>query len=105
MSIASLIPLLSALAATGVADLNPTGSGLAAPTYFAVYGGRLFFAGNDGSTGLELYSTDGTDVSLVGDINPGAGASSPTYLVVYDDTLYFAASDGSSGTELWMYHY
>lgn len=65
-----------------VSDLNPTGNGLAGsegPFYGTWFDNRLFFAGDDGSTGLELYATDGTasGTQLVKDIWTGTGAFGP----------------------------
>jgi len=65
----------------------------------------LFFTANDGSTGVELWKTDGTEAGTVRvkDINPGAASAfsfSPS-LTPLGNTLFFAAADASTGTELW----
>lgn len=65
--------------------------------------GTLFFAGDRGETGLELWKSDGTPAGtvLVKDIRPGTEGSSPTELTNVDGTVYFSAHDGSTGRELW----
>src|SRR3984957_5673602 len=69
-------------------------------------GGYVYFAATDGpngTTGRELWRTDGTaaGTTLVKDINPGAADSSPVLLAVAGTNLYFMANDGVHGTELW----
>ena len=66
--------------------------------------GTLFFTANDGSTGKELWKTDGTSAGtmLVRDIQPGSDGSSSNSLVNVDGTLLFVANDGSTGEELWQ---
>ena len=70
----------------------------------AVVGGRLFFAGDDGIHGLELWSTDGTSEGtvLVADLAPGPTGSAPEWLVAADGYLYFSADDGVNGRQLWQ---
>lgn len=68
-------------------------------------GGRLVFDANDGLTGRELWSSDGTAAGtvLLKDIN-GGGSSSPgsnSGFVIAGGTLFFNADDGSFGDELW----
>jgi ELWxxDGT repeat protein len=69
---------------------------------FAELGGRVFFVGDDGATGNELWVTDGTPAGtrLVRDIHP-AGSSSPQVLTALGATLLFFADDGTHGMELW----
>ncbi|QGJ70727.1 Hypothetical protein PBC10988_24250 [Planctomycetales bacterium 10988] len=66
--------------------------------------GTLYFRGNDGSTGIELWQSDGTSAGtmLLDDINPGAGGSYPILLTNVNDTLFFRANDGINGTELFV---
>ena len=75
---------------------------LAAPPP-AIWNHRLYFAATDGATGVELWSTDGTDggTELVADINPGPGSSSPNGFAIYAEQLFFTATDGVRGYELW----
>ena len=62
-----------------------------------------YFAGNDGTTGYELWKTDGTEAGTVRvkDIHPGANASFPAYFATVNGTVYFVARDETNGTELW----
>jgi ELWxxDGT repeat protein len=89
-----------------VADIHPGSASAFDPFVIhgegAVCGGRLFFVASDGSSGWELWRTDGTPggTARVADVNP-AGSSYPRHLTVMNDTLFFAATDGISGTELW----
>src|SRR5205807_2023500 len=64
--------------------------------------GTLFFVANDGTTGNELWKTDGTPAGtgLVKDIQAGVIGSWPRKLTSFRGKLFFAADDGS-GIELW----
>lgn len=88
-----------------VADLNPLGNGIGEPgfTQTAVVGGILYFEGNDGVTGYELWRTDGTaeGTALVADVRPGPGASDPGELTAVGDVVYFQAFDDVHHHELW----
>jgi ELWxxDGT repeat protein len=70
----------------------------------ALGNGLAVFAANDGTTGTELWVTDGTEggTSLLKDIRVGTYGSSP-YLPVAlgDGTALFFANDGVHGYELW----
>lgn len=68
----------------------------------AVHDGYLYFAGDDGVTGVELWRTDGTVVELIEDARPGPLGISPNNLVSTGGLLYFAANDGSLGMEPWV---
>ncbi len=63
----------------------------------------IYFRGDDGETGRELWKSDGTrsGTVLVKDINPGPTSSAPANFVYLDGLLYFTADDGKSGRELW----
>src|SRR5262245_5797505 len=97
----SLLTLFAQL----VADINPTGGAFPSPIYRSqtVVGNLAYFSANDGTTGIELWKTDGTAAGtvLVKDILPGPGNSYPRFLSNVNGTLYFLADDGVSGRELW----
>lgn len=85
-------------------DLNPGGSASSSyPKYFTALGDQLYFQAFHDAYGYELWRTDGTNVSLVVDLNPGTASSSPDHLTVFKNRLYFSATDGIHGYELWQY--
>ena len=70
----------------------------------AIVNGTLLFTARDGTSGLELWKTDGTTTGTVRltDINPGAGDAAPRPLGVLAGVVLFSADDpGSRGKELW----
>lgn len=79
--------------------------------YLINVSGTLYFRGNDGPEGKELWISDGTPTGtvLVRDIRPGEGSSLPTYPSSHNHvnwlnvgtTLYFSANDGVGGYALW----
>ncbi|MBL8737937.1 MAG: hypothetical protein JNL12_16000 [Planctomycetes bacterium] len=71
---------------------------------FTTAGNRTFFSANDGSSGFELWSTDGTPAgtTLVRDLRPGSGSSNPAQLTAVGNRVFFVANDGTSGAELWV---
>lgn len=90
-----------------VADINP-GRFSSFPSGFTEYDGYLYFkAEDDGTTGIELYRTNGDDTSLFADINPGRENSNPgngefdDYFQELNGDLYFSAREKSAGRELW----
>jgi ELWxxDGT repeat protein len=66
-------------------------------------GETLLFAGDDAATGVELWSTDGTEAGtrIVQDIRIGVGSSSPSEVRYINGTVVFRANDGIHGVELW----
>ncbi len=100
-------------------DLAPSDSGGPRPGSGIIYdngtGPKMYFWGNDGVHGIELWTSDGTETGtyMLKDINPGTydpetleGESRPTDFAVYDDghgpKMYFSADDGTHGYELWV---
>lgn len=84
-----------------VADIYPGYNGSSLQNFLAV-GNTLFFSAFDGSSGIELWKSNGTAASTrrVKDINPG-GSSFPRELTAVGDTLFFKALAPVSGAELW----
>lgn len=92
-----------------------------APSEIVAMGNNVYFVGTDGSTGKQLWRTDGTEagtemVELISN-TAGASAPNPNGLLVFNNTLFFRmtrdgyglewfTSDGSSissepAVELW----
>jgi ELWxxDGT repeat protein len=71
-----------------------------------VHAGRgLFFAHNDGTTGLEPWLSTGTrgaGTLLVKDIHPGPGGSHPSDFTRVGSRIFFSAEEPGSGRELWV---
>jgi len=92
---------------TLVKDIRPgeLGSSGADAGFYAsemvAVGNTLYFTANDGTTGAELWKTDGTTTTLVKDIRLGENGSNPYNLTAVGNTLYFSASDVLNGYELW----
>ena len=63
----------------------------------------VFFARND-SQGYELWESDGTNVNLIRDVNPGNTFVAPKQLVEYNSNLYYVFDDGTNGDELYQYN-
>ena len=82
-----------------------SGSGVANNNISAtVLNGFLYFAANDGTTGYELWKSDGTaaGTTQVKDIQIGAASSlSNTELTTVNGIVFFTANEGTFGTELW----
>ena len=67
-------------------------------------GGPFLFAASDGTSGLELWKTDGTPGGTVraADIAPGLLSSAPGWpMVPSGDRVYFPAWTPTEGRELW----
>jgi len=88
-----------------VADINTDGSQnwqfSSTPQNFKEYKGKLYFSAKGVKTGKELFSYDGTEVTLVADINSSQSGynyvnSDPYGLAVMKNKLYFAANNGDS---------
>jgi ELWxxDGT repeat protein len=83
-----------------------TGTSDSGPLLLTPYNGKLYFLAFEpgfGSTGGELYSSDGTEAGtgIVIDLNPGAAGGNISNLKVFDGYLYFVGTNGTTGNELW----
>ena len=92
----------------GAGNSNPGPSSIRSPTFgayqaYIINNGVMYFGANDGTSGIELWKSDGTESGtvMVKDINPGAGNSNASGFNVYNGTLYFYANDGVHGGEIW----
>ena len=70
--------------------------------FTAVVDNTLYFQANDGTNGMELWKSDGTEdgTVMVKDIYSGSGGAYPAQLTAVGNTLYFSAGD-TYGRELW----
>jgi len=86
-----------------VNDIRP-GTASSTPAHLTNVNGTLFFSATDGSSGIELWKSDGTSAGtvLVKDVSPGAAGSSPSDLAAVDGLLLFTADNGADGREPWQ---
>jgi ELWxxDGT repeat protein len=79
-------------------------TGLPKPNYATNVNGTVYFQATDGTSGLELWQSDGTAAGTVRvmDINPGSPDSAPTGMTNINGSLYFSANDGVHGVEPWV---
>ena len=87
-------------------DIHPGSSGSSPSSLTASTGtarDRLYFAANDGASGVELWATDGTGkgTGLVKDIAPGLASSNPSEFVAWRGRMWFAATTPAQGLEIW----
>lgn len=75
------------------------------PDWITSIGSYVFFSGNIGYSGNELYISkppyDPTTTFIVDDIFKDFGSSNPRNLTPVGTTLFFTANEGIAGTELW----
>ncbi|MBF5041576.1 hypothetical protein FGE12_04200 [Aggregicoccus sp. 17bor-14] len=78
------------------------GEASSSPLDFATLNGVAYFSADDGTSGRELWRTDGTPAGThrVADLRPGSQSSGPRWFAPFSGALYFVA-DGEDGTELW----
>lgn len=89
-----------------VKDINPDGPSVPFDYYpqeLVEGGGRLFFHAKSAGTGVEVWTSDGTEegTHIVEDIRPGPESSAPARLTDIGGRLFFVADDGVTGHELW----
>ena len=76
--------------------------------FYTSFNGKIYFTANDGTHGVELWSSDGTaaNTQLVKDINVGSGDgvnNDNDFNSFYTTTgIYFDATNGTSGYEPWV---
>jgi len=96
------VTLIKDIATTVLASSNPR--------EITVLGNWIYFSADNGSTGRELWRSDGTNAGtqLIRDINTVGGgggmptlSSNPADFFQVGSTVYFTADNGINGTELW----
>lgn len=100
-----LIPFLCLSQASLVKDINP-GSGDGVATYNKNrfdFDGSLLFAANDGSSGMELWKSDGTSSGtlLINTFNAGSLDGNPNQFYEFNNKVYFSAYRTTVGYELY----
>lgn len=92
--------------------INPVANSLpydAFPEQIMEFDGKLYFFADDGNTGFEPWSTDGTSGNTIQVANIGIDVNGPfpldtdnlTYWTEVEGFLYLTADDGLTGVELW----
>lgn len=101
-------PAFTQTAPTLIKDINP-GDEHSDPSQLCMMGDVVYFFANDGTNGIELWQTDGTEAgtSMVKNIGEGSDpycmstyGCGPEYIIM-NDVLYFRASDNVHGAEIW----
>ncbi|MFH0959002.1 MAG: tandem-95 repeat protein, partial [Pseudomonadota bacterium] len=78
------------------------------PVWFTGLNGKAIFAALTPTTGLELWTSNGTaeGTVLLGDINSSASSSldlvNYPYKAIFQNKLWYAADNGINGRELWV---
>ncbi|MGE0430751.1 MAG: hypothetical protein AB7K09_09250 [Planctomycetota bacterium] len=88
-----------------IMDINPGAADsmtLASNYYFVDLKAinEVVFPADDGTSGPELWKSNGSTASMVEDHNPGAAGSNPQQLLSFSDYVMYAANDGTTGIEL-----
>jgi len=95
--------IMTSLAVATVLAQNAYGINNSTPSALTDVNGTLYFQATDGTNGIELWKSDGTEAGtvMVKDIYSGVNGANPTNLTDVNGVLYFSATDGTNGTELW----
>lgn len=84
---------------------NADGLNLKYIPQMASLNGKLYFSGNNGTSGYELMEYDGVnDPVMTLDINTGIGDSYPSFLYSDGSMLYFTAAEPIDGFEMRSYN-
>ena len=88
-----------------VKDINPNTAD-SEPRNFSKIGDKAFFVAEAQGSGIELWTTDGTEAGtvLLKDIDAGngQGVSGDVEVLELNGNAIFSANDGNAGTELWI---
>src|SRR6185503_17845655 len=68
------------------------------PDGFVQYSSNVYFSADDGTTGIELWRSDGVTATLFANLHPSAG-SNPKLLTVASAKLFFVATTPTTGNE------
>lgn len=84
------------------------GIGSSSPIYLTAYDGKLYFYGNDGSSGRELHLVQGSNsATLPKNVNAGSknaiGVNFTRPAAGMDGVFYFTADNGAAGAEMYKY--
>lgn len=93
------------IATGGASGIAVTGDDLAFRNeHWAAAGPRVFFVADGGTTGEELWMSDGTEEGtvLVQDIHYGSRSSEIRQLTTAGNFVYFVADNGAHGREPWV---
>ena len=96
------IAAVNGITRTLVKDINPIQGGSNAQN-FQLFKDKIFFVADDGTNGMEVWSTDGTEAGTQLLKNAVEGTSSGVTdkdLFLFNDEIYFSAS-GSSVDNVW----
>ena len=90
------------MGAEPLGDLYP-GTGESLPSDLTPFNGKIVFAANNPTYGLEPWISNGTPggTNYLSNIAPGATSSDPSGFTELDGKLYFSATDFLTGPELW----
>lgn len=84
------------------ANINTGANASSYPGSLYAYNSVLYFQADNGTSGPELWKTDGTTTTLIKDINTNVGEGSyPYYFTGMGSNIYFQAYDATNGYELW----